>query len=216
MKMRLISPALGASLALVCAPAFGQTYFGVHVGGAFPPDQEIEGTFGEDTAPDFAALQGEAQFDPGFFGSVAVGGRHSSGFGAELEGFYHALNPDLIGLDFDPGTEEFFVGDGSLFGGMVNVTYTFTPPQSRWRPRIGGGVGYARVTFDIDNAFDDSDGALAYQGFVGLGYALTDNLEVQLNGRYLGLSNVDFDDNDFFVGAQFDTLAATIGLVWTR
>lgn len=211
------SACLAAIFSAAAAPAAAQplasgTYWGIHVGAAFPPDQTIEGTFGESTAPDFATFTGEAEFNTGFHGSVVFGVQRGA-LSLELEGFYQALNPNRFGVDFDPDPDEFFVGDGSVFGGMANIVYTINT-NSRWHPRIGGGVGYGRITFDIDNAFDDSDGGLAYQGFVGVGYQLSEQLEIQVNGRYLGLSNVDFDDSRFATNAQFDSLAATVGLVW--
>lgn len=221
MKKRLIASA--AALAVASAgPALAESYWSVNVGAAFPPDQEIDGTF-TDGALNEIPYAGEARFDPGFFGSLAWGHvfapRNRSGFGVEIEGFYNALNPENFtfgGIDFDPNVpdeEEFFVGGASMFGGLVNGVYHIRS-DSPLSARIGGGVGYGRISYDIDNAFEDGDGALVYQGFVGVGYAMTDNLELQLNGRYLGASDAEFEDGDFYTEAQFDTLAATIGLVW--
>lgn len=99
--------------ALICAsPTLAQSdnnkYVTVNIGAAFPPDQDLGGTFQDDIAGPTGYFS-ETEFDPSFFGSVAWGYRFSrsnrSGFGFEAEGFFHALNPEGLrfsGLDLDP------------------------------------------------------------------------------------------------------------------
>lgn len=195
------------------ARMLAEPYVVINAGAAFPPDQEISGNFGDDTAGNLTGFGGEFAFDPGFFGSVVLGSK-GRGFGLELEGFYNAVNFDT-NVAFDDDVERFFGGDGSVYGGLVNLVYTFSDSyDDRWRPRVGAGVGYSRITFDLDNAFKDSDGAIAYQGFAGVGYALNERTEIQTNVRYLGFSNVDFNDNDFAADAQLDEIVGTIGVVF--
>lgn len=212
---------LAASPAL--AQSEGRSYWTVNAGVSFPPNQDLEGDFTDDGTSIVAPFAGEVEFDPGFFGSIAWGHAFAplnrSGFGVELEGFYQALNPEGFtfgGLDLDPNvndTEEFFAGNASLFGGLVNGVYHLRG-DSPLRAKVGGGVGYGRLAYDIDNAFDDGDGVLVYQGFVGVGYALSSNLEANVTGRYFGASDTEFEDDEFFAESQFDTFITTAGLTF--
>lgn len=213
--------ALGAA-APAAAQDYGRTYWTVNAGASFPPDQDLDGRFEDDG--ESIPFAGEVEFDPGLFGSVAYGWNFApldrSGFGVEVEGFYQALNPENFsfgGLDLDPNVddeEEFFAGNASIFGGLVNAVYHIRSASSPWRAKLGGGVGYGRLAYDIDEAFDDGDGALVYQGFGGLGYALSDRLEANLTARYFGASDTEFDDDDFFAESQLNSFVTTVGLTW--
>jgi opacity protein-like surface antigen len=223
MKIVKTMSASAALLATAFAlPAFAESYVSINAGASFPPDQDLDGNFSDDGIT-FTPFAGEVEFDPGFFGSLAWGHvfapRNRSGFGVEVEGFYQALNPESFtfgGLDLDPNVddaEEFFGGNASMFGGFLNGAYHFRS-DGPFSAKLGGGVGYSRLAYDIDNAFDDGDGVLVYQGFAGLGYALNDNLDLTLVGRYFGASDTEFDDDDFFAESQFDTIVTTVGLTW--
>ena len=199
-----------------------QSYVTVNAGIAFPPDQDLEGLFLDDAEVE-AAFATETEFNSSFFGSVVLGRSFApanrSGFGLEVEGFYHALNPEGFsfgGIDLDPNVddaEEFFAGNASAFGGLANVVY-HVRNDSPIGLRVGGGLGYARVSYDIDSAFDEGDGGLVYQAFAGVDYALTDRMGLNLTGRYMGLSDTEIRNDEFRVDAQLDSLIATVGLTW--
>jgi OmpA-OmpF porin, OOP family len=67
---------------------------------------------------------------------------------------------------------------------MVNALYDFMP-DSVITPYVGAGAGLALV----DGNSPLSSTAFAYQGIVGVGYQATDNLRINLDGRYYGTSN---------------------------
>lgn len=67
---------------------------------------------------------------------------------------------------------------------MVNALYDFMP-DSIITPYAGVGAGLALV----DGNSPLSSTALAYQGIVGVGYKATENLRVNLDGRYYGTTN---------------------------
>ena len=67
---------------------------------------------------------------------------------------------------------------------MVNGLYDFMPTSS-FTPYVGAGVGLALV----DSNSPLSSTAFAYQGIVGVGYKATDNIRVNLDGRYYGTTN---------------------------
>lgn len=218
--------ATGLAALAFSVSAFAQSpsdsYLMVNAGIAFPPDQDLEGLFLDDleTETPFAS---ETEFNSSFFGSVVLGRRFApanrSGFGLEVEGFYHALNPEGFsfgGVDIDPDVDEdvaFFAGDASAFGGLANVVY-HVRNDSPIGLRVGGGLGYARVAYDIENAFDEGDGGLVYQAFAGVDYALTDRMGLNLTGRYMGLSDTEIRNDEFRVDAQLDSLIVTAGVTF--
>ena len=67
---------------------------------------------------------------------------------------------------------------------MVNGLYDFMP-ESVITPYVGAGLGLALV----DGNAPLSSTAFAYQGIVGIGYKATDNLRINLDGRYYGTTN---------------------------
>lgn len=220
-RLALCASLLALAAGPVLAQDGGRTYWTVNLGASFPPDQDLEGAFLDDV--DSIPFSGEVEFDPGFFGSIAWGHRFSdlnrSGFGIEVEGFYNALNPKNFsfgGIDLDPNVddeEEFFAGNASIFGGFVNGVYHIRS-DGPWSAKLGGGIGYGRLAYDIDGAFDDGDGVLVYQGFGGVGYALSRSLELNLTGRYFGAFDTEFGDDDFFAESQLDSIVTTVGLTW--
>lgn len=214
-------------------------YIRLNVGGAWNFKTDLDGTYSGlidplTGLPPSTVYQGRVSFDPGFFGSVAFG-RKMSAYGgtnlvsAEIEGFYEALNPKRVrfgaanvlvdqdarlGGGFDrTGSSEFFVGRSHVWGGLVNLVYHFETNRA-WRPRIGAGLGYARVSFDIDRAFEDSDGVFAYQAFAGLGRELNDRLELELKARYLGTTRATFNNDIIDAEARLNGVAATVGVVY--
>jgi opacity protein-like surface antigen len=90
-------------------------------------------------------------------------------------------------------------GDVSAAALMANVYYDFDT-NSKWRPFLGAGAGYANVGFNniTSGGFaiaDDSGGAFAYQLKVGIGYAFTSALDGTLGYRYFGTADVDLVDS---------------------
>jgi len=93
----------------------------------------------------------------------------------------------------------------SNLAGMVNVAYNWniTP---RFRPFVLAGVGWSRVTIELDAIdivglrvpvdLDDSKDTFAYQGGVGIDYALTDTVSVDVGYRFFGTPTVDFGGTD--------------------
>jgi opacity protein-like surface antigen len=136
-----------------------------------------------------------AEFNTGVLGSLAVG--HTFG-GLRAEGEFTYTQNELTDLNV-PGLGKTTVsGDVSVAALMANVYYDFNA-DSRWRPFIGAGAGYAHVSINNLTAFgmvvaDDTAGAIVYQLKTGIGYAFTDSLEGILGYRFLATGNADFTD----------------------
>ena len=67
---------------------------------------------------------------------------------------------------------------------MVNGLYDFMA-DSRITPYVGAGIGIAFV----DGNSPLGSTTFAYQGIIGVGYKATDNLRINLDGRYYGTTN---------------------------
>ncbi len=92
-------------------------------------------------------------------------------------------------------------GNFSMLAFMANVDYDFDT-GSRWVPYIGGGLGVASISIDVESVAtgrslsDDSDTVFAYQAGAGLGYEFPleggRSITVSLDWRYFGTSSPTF------------------------
>lgn len=78
---------------------------------------------------------------------------------------------------------------------MANAWYDLLDPASRWRPYVGLGLGYSRLSekgVGVPGGVfaDGSAGAFAYQAGTGVGYAFSDKLTLSLDYRYLASGEV--------------------------
>lgn len=132
----------------------------------------------------------------------------------EVEAGYRHNDVDF--LLFSTGSSFFDIGELQEFSLMANVLYDI-PLGKSLSLTIGAGAGADRINFKWDTfgsaGLDEEDWAFAYQGIVGLNYALSPQLEAFVNYRYLNVSEPDFA----VAGATFDfddvtKHSATLGL----
>lgn len=129
------------------------------------------------------------EFSTGFTGGAALG--HSFPFGLRVEGeFGYIYSPTKSdgGVSISGSTKSYLA--------MANVYYDLKLPMlGRFKPYIGGGIGGARVNDDhqvfgdaiIKGKFDVDEWrtALAYQARAGVGYDVTQWLDLSLGYRYV-------------------------------
>lgn len=135
-----------------------------------------------------------SEFDTGaaFFASL---GRSFDNFRAEGE-FYIATNQvtAMTGNGITISTD----GDFSTAGLMLNGYYDI-PTGSNWRPYVGGGIGFANLSYNEVTlmgipAVNDDDYVFAYQGKAGIAYSFSSPWDATIGYRYLGTSDADFVD----------------------
>ncbi|CAA7626793.1 Outer membrane protein and related peptidoglycan-associated protein [Candidatus Terasakiella magnetica] len=85
-------------------------------------------------------------------------------------------------------------GDTSAIAPMVNGVYEFLP-QSAIHPFVGAGIGAAYVNAGTvsqngTNVYKGGDWQFAYQGFAGVGYDISQNVELKAQYRYF--STLDY------------------------
>ena len=188
MKVRnlLLGAALALSAPLTAAQAANTATNGLYLGGAaganFATDSKVKPSGG---TPD------TAKFDTGGAGSLSVGYGFGNGFRAELEASYR--NADVKSLK----NNNFAVVKGSTdtWGVLVNGFYDINT-GTRLTPYIGAGVGVAvvngKLSGDGTTLYNSSDTQFAYQGIAGVSYALTGNLALTADYRYLGTTDTTF------------------------
>lgn len=178
-------------------------YLGLGAGATIPLDSDIDGT----------GISTSADFDTGWMGIGALGYRFPNGIRTEFELGYRSSDIDSLS-GISGGTGDVHVG--SVMG---NVVYTFRN-ESAIAPYLGLGVGYASVDFDSvqpvgGSVLNDSDGVFAYQGIAGLGYRLSERIQLFTDYRYFATAdanlstraNVSVDgeyaDHSLLVGLRF-------------
>lgn len=155
-------------------------YLSGAIGGAWPQDAEFDGT----------GVRAEASFDPGLFGSLALGTAFGENWRGEAEFSYRVTDVDAI-TGAANGS-----GDVSGVAGMVNGYYDLFS-GSDWRPYVGAGIGLMRLDADGvspvgGSSIDDDDVVAAVQGIVGIGYRLDKNLGLFTDYRFLATTGPEF------------------------
>jgi OmpA-OmpF porin, OOP family len=186
---------LGAALLALTAPAsFAQTgggtpgpYVRLEGGWSHPEDLSSPGV------PGFT--KGTATREEGYIVGGAAGYKWGSGWRAEL-------NLDYSENDMKSGTNVFAgvtTGSASLKGSSSNLTFMVNGlydinTGTRLTPYIGFGLGmdYFRlnqVATSTTSVANSGDYLFAYQPIVGVSYALTPQLLLGLEYRYLGTTD---------------------------
>jgi opacity protein-like surface antigen len=77
---------------------------------------------------------------------------------------------------------------------MANAYYDFFAHQA-FTPYVGAGLGIAFIESRFNGLTRSSDTEFAYQAIVGVGYKVTPNLRLNLDGRYYGTTNPSFTNS---------------------
>jgi OOP family OmpA-OmpF porin len=88
---------------------------------------------------------------------------------------------------------------------MINLLYDFNA-NGRFMPYIGAGIGAAFV--DSDSSLGSTQ--FAYQGIVGIGYKMTENFRVNLDGRYYATTNPTVSGTSW----RNDNISVMLGLTY--
>jgi opacity protein-like surface antigen len=153
--------------------------------------------------------------DDGYIAGAAIGSKMGP-WRAEIEALYS--ENDVKSNNLNGAALAGVDGKTKLTAGMVNGYYDFG--QARFKPYVGGGVGYANVKLDNyrgggTTLADDDDNVLAYQGIAGVSYELNPCWSINGEYRYIGTndaeintfgggkSKVAYDSNNVMVGLSY-------------
>lgn len=166
---------------------------GYYVGGG------ILGNHVTDNDIDGSNFDLEADLKKGFGGLLTFGHNYDSPWRGEIE-----IGGRKNSIDSIEGVN---VGDdATVYTGMANLLYDIDA-GSNWTPYLGGGIGIAHGTADIDSnvngsSVSESDNTLAVQLIAGTSYNLSSNW--QLVGQYNLLTTPDRFEYTTAAGDNFD------------
>lgn len=179
---------------------------GYYIGGAagvnIPGDSDIEGS-GIDTSADL-------DLGPVVIGSF--GYAYGNGLRAEVEVGHRWNDVDSVG-----GASA--SGDVETLTGMINAFYDIDTGTAI-TPYLGVGVGGARVHVDGTSPvggsqIDDVDAGFAAQGIIGASYAMTEQLNLTLDYRYLTVPDLSYATlTNRGVDTDYSDHAVMVGLRW--
>src|SRR6185503_20956165 len=93
-------------------------------------------------------------------------------------------------------------GRGRALSGMVNLLLDFGDDDGL-SGYAGAGVGLASVKYNVEADtpltlidVSDTDSGIAWQGIIGLRYAVSSNIDVGLKYRFFNVPNLKFDASD--------------------
>ena len=178
-----------AQAAAAQSPGF---YVSGAVGTGKPVDADYTGT----------GVNATVESDFGYAFAAAFGYAYTSNLRSEIELAYRSS--DISSITSSPAAN----GDISALSGMLNGYYDFRN-STPFTPYIGAGIGVARINIDANTVavlggtgVNDSDVVFAYQGVVGLSYAIDDQLSVFGDYHYFATVDPGFTTD---AGASIDT-----------
>lgn len=200
--MRALLAAAAALMLLPGAAAAqgkqGNLYGELRGGASFPNDADTD--FG-------GGLDGDLSADTGWLIEGAFGYAHQSGLRGEIAAGYRYNDLD----DFEvSGVKVDFEGEITAVTAMANLYYDFdlgahggaTGTTAKLVPFVGGGIGVAVLTIDIDEIGgfsvneDEDDTVFAWQVVAGLAYKFTPKVTGSLRYAYFATSDPEFDGVD--------------------
>jgi opacity protein-like surface antigen len=146
----------------------------------------------------------DADIDNGFTAGIALGAHFNEWLRGEIElsGNWHDADGEFTYI----GTYD-VDGDVDALFALANVWFEI-PIDTFFRPYVGGGIGFGRLSVDIDTTngdfFDDHDWGFAYQLGAGVAFGMADNIAIDVGYRYKAINNAEFDVDWFTNGADVD------------
>lgn len=165
----------------------------VDAGDYMPPDDYMNGVITTENAA-ATTTSGEIDLDNDFMVAGGVGFDYGENWRAEGE------------LSYRTNEEDNSSGDSiDALALMLNGYYDFDLGNA-WSPFVGLGIGVAQIEPDGG----DDDTAFAYQGLLGLGYAVNERWSVDATYRYFrsddlefGVNEVDYEHQAITIGARY-------------
>lgn len=155
----------------------------------------------------------KTKYKAGVSAAVAMGHEFEK-FRIEGETIYQKNEFDIASFS---GTEITLDGEISILSFLINGYFDYKT-RSNFTPYAGGGLGISRIqvkdlSIPISEGVDiscsmDEDYIFTYQLGVGVGYAVMDDVSIDLNYRYLVPSDPDYDTTK----AEFSSHNVYLGL----
>ena len=181
-------------------------YMSGNIGFAMASDSDLT----DSTVPGVTV---NTEFDTGLAFGAALGYDFNR-FRMEGEISYQTNDVDKIGAQ---GVFFSATGDATALSFLINGYYDFKN-SSKLTPYISAGLGFAQVEFNNLNisglgfsGSNDEDTVFAYQIGMGIGYAVTEKVTIDLKYRYFGTEDSEYDtteaefsSNNILFGVRFN------------
>jgi opacity protein-like surface antigen len=154
----------------------------------------------------------DADIDDGFTAGIAVGAHFNEWLRGEIElsGNWHDAGDGEV---FYNSTNYDIDGDVDALFVLANLWFEI-PIDTFFRPYVGGGVGFGRLSVDIDaentagtsyELFDDHDWGFAYQLGAGVAFGMAENIAIDIGYRFKAINNAEFEvESDLFTDGDID------------
>ena len=176
-------------------------YGSANVGMALVPDSDVDVSF-----PGTGSFTGELSYDTGFTVGGAVGYIMEK---FRVEGELSYLTSDIDSISAF-GFSESLDGDISALTFLVNGYIDFAT-GGPLTPYITAGIGYSNLEADIEGTSDD-DNLFTYQLGVGVGYAMSERVTLDLRYRYLGFEDYEYSEPGESLSIEASSHNITAGL----
>ncbi len=212
---KVLQGATALAAVMIASPAFategwyGKIDAGYGFDGSLDTDRLTTPAFGGDLA-----------LDNDWSEDVGLGYGFSNGLRleGELAHRYNAIEGGATSQD--GGNTQAYT---AMLNGIIDLNQGGTV-----QPYFGVGVGIGRVDANAADGpatgnavtafFDDSDTALAYQGLLGVGFKVSEQLTFDVGYRYLMIPNLEFNGRNGAAArayeADYKHQSATVGLRW--
>lgn len=154
-----------------------------------------------------SGVTGKFSFDSGLGVTAALGSSIGSSGRAEIEFAYRSNDMDSLTVDG--------IGTASINGEVTSLSlmgnaYYDIKNDSRFTTFVGAGLGFANIEAEIDtlNIGSEDDTVFAYQAMLGVGYAATEKVNIDLQYRYFATTDPDFAGLD----AEYSSHNILLGL----
>jgi opacity protein-like surface antigen len=208
MKKHLLITSVCVLVFFFSAPGYSAEglYVSGNIGFAMASDSDLT----DSTVPGVTV---NTEFDTGLALGAALGYNFNR-FRVEGEISYQKNDIDKIG---SPGVILDPTGDAVALSFLVNGYYDFIN-SSAFTPYISAGLGFAQVEFnnlDISglgfSSSSDKDTVFAYQIGIGVGYAVTEKVTIDVKYRYFDTEDSEYDtteaefaSNNFIFGVRIN------------
>ena len=172
----------------------GRWYGKIYSGASFLGDESFN-----QTGVATAGATGDGSFDTGWGAGAAAGYFFTDNLAMELAWDYRSNDNDSI--DFSDGAN-FSEGNYASNIFFLNGYYHFDPiQQSKFRPYIGGGLGFIEeIDLDLEAGGTETsysaDGEFAAQLIAGTSYAINGNWDINADVRYVRAWGMDLKNED--------------------
>jgi opacity protein-like surface antigen len=205
MRQYLLSGACAATMLLALTPAAqaadvemvpepGWSWY-VSVFGGWSHAKDEDGSF---TTTSSGVYLFDLELDDGFTAGLALGAHINEWLRGEIEvsGNWHDVE-GAIGTT-PPLTTYYVEGDEDALFVLANLWFEVPLGMGPFRPYAGGGVGFGRLSLDLDTTggspvVDDSDWGFAWQLGAGVAFDVSSNMAIDIGYRYKRIHNVELD-----------------------